>query len=132
MRPVLAPLVLLALAPFAFALPLHEGPYAGVVPAGASATHAFDNFPPPPEPCPQSILPSWYTVTLSYAPPTARVVLDVEGVRAVEGADGVAHVGFREGDCIRKALTVTNLEADAPVAYTLVMTRGSGGPVEDA
>lgn len=88
------------------AAPHTEGPYAGILLSGQSATHHYDNHPYP-EPCPLYFAPVPWLIQLDYGPPTASVTLDVGDHGTATGSNGLATLRWEGDGCEILTLTVT-------------------------
>lgn len=101
------------------------GPFAGVVTAGQTKSHLYDNNPTN-SACIQIVVP--YTVTLAYAPPTDTLTLSAGGVTAT-GANGRATVSFWSGYCTSFGITVSGDSVLHTAGY--VVSVGSGSALID-
>lgn len=101
------------------------GPFAGVVRAGQTKSHVYDNNPADFN-CIHLAVP--YTVTLTYAPPTDTLTLSAGGVTAT-GANGRASVSFWSGTCTSFSITVSGDSVLHTAGY--VVSAGSGAALID-
>lgn len=117
LRPILLLAVLAALAPVASAAEPFNGPYHGVLVQGQTNAHAYNDLAAYGV-CPHYFAPVAYVVTLTWAPTTDTLTLQVPGrTAALSATGGSISVTIPGSGCDTFAITVTGTQVATLARY---------------